>query len=58
MQKVKDNPIALKGRVPCLIIGKVEKGDPVYVGDNGVWFNADPRRARYYRYCIRVSMKM
>ena len=34
-------PIALKGRVPVRIIGKVEKGDPVYVGDNGVCQSAD-----------------
>ena len=33
--------IALKGRVPVRTTGKIEKGDPVYVGDNGVCQSAD-----------------
>tara|TARA_X000000368_G_C23038366_1_gene715686 strand:+ start:513 stop:2039 length:1527 start_codon:yes stop_codon:yes gene_type:complete len=34
-------PIALKGRVPVRVIGLVEKGDPVYVGENGVCQSAN-----------------
>ena len=34
-------PIALKGRVPVRVIGSIEKGDPVYVGENGVCQSAD-----------------
>ena len=33
--------IGIKGRVPVRIIGKVEKGDPVYVGENGVCQSAN-----------------
>ena len=33
--------IGIKGRVPVRVIGKVEKGDPVYVGENGVCQSAD-----------------
>ena len=33
--------IALKGRVPVRITGKIEKGDPVYVGEDGVCQSAE-----------------
>ena len=33
--------IGIKGRVPVRVIGKIEKGNPVYVGEEGVCQSAN-----------------